>query len=69
MDVRSARRGIVRDRPWNVGGGVGRGLAIEENRELGVIVKGLTQVEVKNPEEIFAIIARSKTNRRTAEVG
>ena len=48
---------------------MGRGLAIEENRELGVIVKGLTQVEVKNPEEIFAIIARSKTNRRTAEVG
>lgn len=68
-DVRSSRRGIVRDRPWNAGGGVGRGLAIEENRELGVIVKGLTQVEVKSPEEIFAIIARSKSNRRTAEVG
>lgn len=68
VDVRSPRRGVVRDRPWNAGGGVGRGLAIEENRELGVIVKGLTQVEVKNPEEIFAIIARSKNNRRTAEV-
>ncbi|CAM9184567.1 unnamed protein product, partial [Laminaria digitata] len=45
----------------------GLGLAIEESRELGVIVKGLTQVEVKSPEEIFAIIARSKSNRRTAE--
>lgn len=41
---------------------------IEEDRHLGVMVKGLTQVEVKSPEEIFAIIARSKHNRRTAEV-
>lgn len=46
----------------------GRGLIIEEDRHLGVMVKGLTQVEVKSPEEIFAIIARSKHNRRTAEV-
>ncbi|CAN0438247.1 unnamed protein product, partial [Hapterophycus canaliculatus] len=43
------------------------GLTIEEDRRLGVIVKGLTQVEVKRPEEIFAIIARSKSTRRTAE--
>lgn len=46
----------------------GVGLTIEEDRHLGVMVKGLTQVEVKSPEEIFAIIARSKNNRRTAEV-
>ncbi|CBJ48361.1 kinesin motor protein-related [Ectocarpus siliculosus] len=45
----------------------GIGLTIEEDRHLGVMVKGLTQVEVKSPEEIFAIIARSKNNRRTAE--
>ncbi|CAM9329490.1 unnamed protein product [Ectocarpus sp. 4 AP-2014] len=45
----------------------GIGLTIEEDRHLGVTVKGLTQVEVKSPEEIFAIIARSKNNRRTAE--
>lgn len=51
-----------------VSGGRGKGLAIEEDRRLGVIVKGLTQVEVKSPEEIFAIIARSKSTRRTAEV-
>lgn len=54
------------------GGGVartmGRGLTIEENPELGMMVKGLTQVEVRSPEEIFAIMARSKSNRRTAEV-
>lgn len=50
------------------GGGVGAGLTIEEDRRLGVVVKGLTQVEVKSPEDIFAIIARSKSNRRTAEV-
>eukprot|EP00903_Cladosiphon_okamuranus_P015234 g14080.t1 len=48
-------------------GGVGVGLTIEEDRNLGVIVKGLTQVEVKSPDDIFAIIARSKSNRRTAE--
>ncbi|CAM9608984.1 unnamed protein product [Ectocarpus fasciculatus] len=46
----------------------GIGLAIEEDRHLGVMVKGLTQVEVNSPEEIFAIIARSKNNRRTAEL-
>lgn len=51
------------------GSGMERGLTIEEHRELGVMVKGLTQVEVKSPEDIFAIIARSKRNRRTAEVG
>ncbi|CAN0005535.1 unnamed protein product [Ectocarpus sp. 8 AP-2014] len=45
----------------------GIGLTIEEDRHVGVMVKGLTQVEVKSPEEIFAIIARSKNNRRTAE--
>ncbi|CAN0451838.1 unnamed protein product, partial [Ectocarpus sp. 12 AP-2014] len=45
----------------------GIGLTIEEDRHLGVMVKGLTQVEVKSPEEIFAIIATSKNNRRTAE--
>lgn len=50
------------------GGGIGAGLTIEEDRHLGVMVKGLTQVEVKSPEDIFAIIARSKSNRRTAEV-
>lgn len=49
-------------------GGRGMGLTIEEDRHLGVVVKGLTQVEVKSPEEIFAIIARSKSTRRTAEV-
>lgn len=49
-------------------GSIDKGLTIEENSELGVIVKGLTQVEVKSPEEIFAIIARSNENRRTAEV-
>ena len=49
-------------------GGIGAGLTIEEDRHLGVMVKGLTQVEVKSPEDIFAIIARSKSNRRTAEV-
>lgn len=53
---------------WNAGSGIGRGLTIEENSDLGVIVKGLTQVEVKSPEDIFSIIARSKSNRRTAEV-
>lgn len=50
------------------GGVLGRGLTIEENPELGVMVKGLTQVEVKSPEEIFGILAKSKNNRRTAEV-
>lgn len=50
------------------GGMLGRGLTIEENPELGVMVKGLTQVEVKSPEEIFGILAKSKNNRRTAEV-
>lgn len=49
-------------------GSRGRGLIIEEDRHLGVMVKGLTQVEVKSPEEIFGILARSKHNRRTAEV-
>lgn len=60
---------------WGAGGGggggsgvLGRGLTIEENPELGVMVKGLTQVEVESPEEIFGILAKSKNNRRTAEV-
>ncbi|CAM9316912.1 unnamed protein product, partial [Scytosiphon promiscuus] len=55
------------DEGGGVSGARGKGLTIEEDRQLGVIVKGLTQVEVKSPEEIFAIIARSKSTRRTAE--
>ncbi|CAM9239488.1 unnamed protein product, partial [Discosporangium mesarthrocarpum] len=47
--------------------GSSRGLKIEEHPEIGVYVRGLTQVEVESPEEIFAIMARSKRNRRTAE--
>lgn len=47
---------------------MGKGLTIEEDPKLGVMVKGLTQVEVKSPEEIFAIVTRSTSNRRTAEV-
>lgn len=50
------------------GKNMGKGLAIEEHPDLGVMVKGLTQIEVNGPEEIFAVIARSKRNRRTAEV-
>ncbi len=61
----SPKRGPQKPPPHATGGA---GLAIEEDRHLGVMVKGLTQVEVKNPEDIFAIIARSKRNRRTAEV-
>lgn len=61
----STKRG-PRNPPPHAAGGAG--LTIEEDRHLGVMVKGLTQVEVKNPEDIFAIIARSKNNRRTAEV-
>lgn len=45
----------------------GKGLTIEEDPELGVIVKGLTQIEVNSAEEIFAILARSSSNRLTAE--
>lgn len=45
-----------------------RGLTIEEDPEFGITIKGLTQIQVKSPEEIFAIISRSKSNRRTAEV-
>lgn len=45
----------------------GKGLTIEEDPELGVIVKGLTQIEVNSAGEIFAILARSSSNRRTAE--
>ena len=61
----SPNRGSQRPPPTAVGGA---SLTIEEDRHLGVMVKGLTQVEVRNPEDIFAIIARSKSNRRTAEV-
>lgn len=49
-------------------GTIGKRLTIEQHRGLGVVVKGLTQLEVQSPEEIFAIMARSKSNRRTAEV-
>lgn len=56
-----------RGRGVNAGNFMGRGLTIEEHPKLGVTVKGLTQVEVKSPEEIFAIVAKSKKNRRTAE--
>lgn len=71
----SPKNGPRKPSPRRAGGdggggvnGVGAGLTIEEDRHLGVVVKGLTQVEVKSPEDIFAIIARSKSNRRTAEV-
>lgn len=63
MDANSRGTGVV-----DAGTLMGRGLTIEENPKLGVIVKGLTQVEVKSPEEIFAIVTRSTRNRRTAEV-